>query len=397
MKRRVAFLFAVAVIAAGGFGWWRMRQVQAAAELPLAPARQGEFQVLVRCRGELIAQRSVQITAPLNVPDLRIVWLAPAGGEVKEDEVVIRFDPSSAKQQLAERLATLNQTEAALDQAVAQGRITAEQDKRDLATARYTVERARLEASKLEIVSAIQGEESRIDLSLAQEKLKVQEAAASLHRTSNAARVASATRVRDAAQSQVDITRRRLERMEIKSPLNGVIIYMANNSQGWMNAKPFKVGDQVWPGSAIAEIPDLATLEMKAKIEEIDRSRIAVGKPARVLVDALPEKTFPGDLTLISPLTEQSYEWPPTRSFRANARMAQPDSRLRPGMNGRLDIIVDRIPGAISIPAKALFTRHGKPTVYVSERGVYRPVAVEVLARNPDEIAVKGIAAGAMV
>ena len=66
-------------------------------------------------------------------------------------------------------------------------------------------------------------------------------------------------------------------------------------------------------------------------------------------------------------------------------------------MNGGMDIIINRIPNAISIPAKALFTRAGKPIVYVAENGRYRAVAVEVLARNPDEIAVTGIRPGAMV
>jgi hypothetical protein len=66
-------------------------------------------------------------------------------------------------------------------------------------------------------------------------------------------------------------------------------------------------------------------------------------------------------------------------------------------MNGGMDIIVNRLPKAISIPSKALFTRAGKPIVYVAENGRYRAVAVEVLARNPDEIAVTGIRPGVMV
>jgi hypothetical protein len=66
-------------------------------------------------------------------------------------------------------------------------------------------------------------------------------------------------------------------------------------------------------------------------------------------------------------------------------------------MNGGMDIIVNRIPNAISIPAKALFTRAGKPIVYLAENGRYRAAGVEVQARNPDEIAVTGIRPGAMV
>jgi HlyD family secretion protein len=174
-------------------------------------------------------------------------------------------------------------------------------------------------------------------------------------------------------------------------------MYMQNNSQGWMNAKPFQVGDQVWPGGVVAEIPDLASLEMEGKVEEIDRGRISVGQETRVHIDSLPELTMPADLIGISPLTEQSFEWPPTSSFRAYGHIRQPDSRLRPAMNGNMDVIVKRIPNAISIPAKAVFTRNGKPIVYVAEKGGYRAVEVELLARNPDEVAVKGISAGAMV
>jgi multidrug efflux pump subunit AcrA (membrane-fusion protein) len=67
-------------------------------------------------------------------------------------------------------------------------------------------------------------------------------------------------------------------------------------------------------------------------------------------------------------------------------------------MNGGMDIIVSRIPGAISIPSQALFTRGGKPVVYVADSaGRYRAIEVEVQARNPDEVAVSGIPAGSSV
>jgi HlyD family secretion protein len=388
---------ALLVSIAAGAGVYRLRQVQAAGTLPVAPARQGDFSVIVRCRGELRARHSVQITAPVNVPSLRIVWQAPPSGAVKEGDPVIRFDPSSTQQQLQEKDAALKQAQASLDQAVAEARITAEQDHRDLSTARYDVEHARLEASKSEIVSKLQGEESRIDLGLSEQKLRVQQATVDLHDTSNKAKIASLTRQRDQAQSDVDLTKARLSQMELKTPLSGVVMYMQNNSQGWMNAKPFQVGDQVWPGGVVAEIPDLATLEMESKVEEIDRGRISVGQEARVHIDSLPELTMPADLIAISPLTEQSFEWPPTSSFRGYGHIRLPDPRLRPAMNGNMDVIVKRIPNAISIPAKAVFTRNGKPIVYVAEKGRYRAVEVELLARNPDEVAVKGISAGAMV
>ena len=399
MKRARIWRLAVAllVIAAVVAGVWRARRAQAATSIAVAPVRRGDFFVIVRCRGELKARRSVQLTAPVNVPDLQIVWLATAGDSVKTGDPVIRFDPSSARQQLQEKQAGLNQAQATLDQALSQARITSEQDKLDLASARYDVERARLEASKAEIVSALQGEQSKIDLGLAEQKLRVTESTVKLHEASDNAKAASLTRLRDQAQGEVDLTTRRLAQMEITAPSSGVIIYLSNFSQGWMNAKPFKVGDHAWPGGALAEIPDLSTLEMEGKVEEIDRGRIAAGQAARVHVDAFPEKTLDGKLAAISPLTEQSFEWPPTRSFRGYAQIDQGGLRLRPGMNGSIDVIVNKLPDALSIPAKALFTRNGKPTVYVAEKNGYSPREVELLARNPDEVAVKGLAAGATV
>jgi HlyD family secretion protein len=107
---------------------------------------------------------------------------------------------------------------------------------------------------------------------------------------------------------------------------------------------------------------------------------------------------IPARLTAISPLAELSLEGVISRSFRGYAALPNPDSRLRPGMNGGMDIVIERLPEAISVPAKAVFTRAGKPIVYLSAaEGQFQVVEVEVLARNPEEVAVKGLAAGATV
>ena len=384
------------LLGGGAAGIYKLRQVQASETLPVAAAHKGEFSVIVRVRGELRAMRSVQVYAPI-VPQLRIAWLAPAGQTIKQGETMVKFDSSASQQQLAQKEAALRQAQASLEQAVAQARITAEQDKSDLEDAKYAVEKAKLEVSKQEIVGQIQAEESKIDLGLAEQHLKVEEATVALHAASDKAKQASLARQRDQAQADVDITRQRIAQMEIKAPITGFLVFSTNYSQGWIDAKPFKVGDNVFAGMSLAEIPDLDTLQMEGKIEETDRGRIVVGQSVRVHVDSLPELAIPAKVGTISPLAEQSFEWPPTRSFRALAPLLHPDERLRPGMNGGMDIVISRIPNAISIPAKALFTRAGKPVVYLAQGGRYRPAEVKVEARNPDEIAISGIADGSMV
>jgi len=393
----LTFLVVLGALGGSAFGVYRMQKANAAADLPVAPARKGDFLAIIRCRGDLKAGRSAQVYTPV-VPNLRISWMAPSGDPVAAGDPLIKFDSSSAQQQLMQKEAALRQAQASLDQAVAQAKITAEQDKSELGQAKYAVERARLEASKLAIKSKIEGDQSLVDLGLAEQKLKVQEATVELHATSDRAKLASLTRVRDQAQGDVDLMKSRIAQMELKAPIAGIPMYAPNYSQGWNNVRPFKVGDNVFAGMNLAEIPDLNTLEMDVKVEETDRGRVSLTNDVRVRVDSLPELNLAAKVDRISPLAEISTnEWPPTRTFRAYARLAKPDPRLRPGMNGGMDIIVNRIPDATSIPAKALFTRDGKPIVFVASKGAYKATKVEVAARNPDEVAVTGLASGAMV
>ena len=325
LRRLRPWLILLVVLAAVGgsaFGLYRLKQGESAVDLPVAPARKGDFLAIIRCRGDVKAGRSAQIYTPI-VPNLRISWMAPAGEPINAGESLIKFDSSSATQQLAQKEAQLRQASASLDQAVAQGRITAEQDKSELGQAKYAVERARLEASKQAIKSKIDGEQSLIDLAVAEQKLKVQEATVALHATSDQAKIASLTRLRDQAKAEVELTQQRIAQMEIKAPIAGIPVYAPNYSQGWNNVRPFKVGDNVFGGMNLAEIPDLDTLEMDVKVEETDRGRIASGNDVRVRIDSLPELNMGSKLDRISALAELSTnEWPPTRTFRAYARIS---------------------------------------------------------------------------
>lgn len=392
-------LGAIALLIVGSaFAWKQYGHKRETLDLPTAPARLGEFAVTIRSRGSLTARRSIQVIAPVGVQDLQIVWLAPSGSEVKEGQPVVRFDRSHLDQDMVEKRAALRQAQATLDQGEAQAHMTADQDKVDLASARYQMEKARLEASKQAIVSVSDGQKSAIDLKVAQEKVTLQDSITNLHTKSADAKNASARRLRDEAQAELARTQELLRLMELKSPLNGIVNYLSNTSQGWNNAQPFKAGDHVSSGAAIAEIPDLSTLEMEIKVEETDRGRIAEGDFALVHVDAFPEKVFNARLRSISPLTEQSFEeWPPIATFRAFAKIDPPDPRLRPGMNAAADIVETKLPNAISIPAKAIFTSQGQPVVYVKADRVYKKTPIKVRARNTDEAAVEGLSPGSMV
>lgn len=381
--------------------WVGIRWLRTHGQAPavaMATAHQGEFLVTVTVRGSLAPLRSVEADAP-DITGLQITWLAPRGSQVKAGDPIARFDSSTARQSLDAKTAGLRQAQATLDQAQATARITDQQDALDLATAQNAVASAALDASKAAILSPIDGDESQLALGMAQEKLKVEQATIASHQASNAAKVASAQRLRDKAQADLDLVNRQLKQMVMVSPLAGVVNYLTNYSQGYLNAQDFKVGDSVWPEATIAEIPDLSTLEVQAKISEVDRGRVAVGEAVRMRPDALPELTVTGTVTALSSLAEADFGsvWPPPQVFTLDAKVSHLDPRLRPDMNGSVDIITRRLANAISVPAQAIFTVQGKPVVYVERGGGYQAVPVTVLARNPDAAAVAGLAAGTAV
>jgi len=393
---RIAVL---ALLGGAGLGVYRIRKAQAGTTFPSAPVKKGEFLVLVRCRGSVKARRSAGIYTPL-VPNLRIAWIAPAGSTVNAGDAILRFDSSTAQQTLMQQQAQLKQADATLDQAVAQAKITAEQDQSALADAKFAVEQAGYQVQMDQLQKGpIKGKESAIDLEVAQRKLDLQVATIALHEASSTSKIASLTRQRDLAKTQMDVTASRIAQMELKAPIGGLLLFEMNWSGVFTtaDAKPYKVGDTVGSNMDLGSIPDLDSLEMNVKLEEADRGRVAVDQDALIRVDAIPESTVPAKVTQVTALAEMSLEYPYTRSFRAAAKLLKPDPRVRPDMNGSLDVIVRRIPDAVSIPSKALFTRAGKPVVYVAEKGRYRAVEIGIQARNPDEVAVTGVPPGSTV
>ena len=134
---------------------------------------------------------------------------------------------------------------------------------------------------------------------------------------------------------------------------------------------------------------------------EVDRGRIGVG--STVLVQRrgrpFPEKTITATIADITLAHRRELQTNGRRraSFRAYAKLVNGDARMRPGMNSGADLIQTKIPDAVSIPTKALFVIAGKPVVYVKANGKYTPTTVRVLAKNPDEVAVDGIAGGTVV
>ena len=140
-------------------------------------------------------------------------------------------------------------------------------------------------------------------------------------------------------------------------------------------------------------------MRIELKLEEVDRGKMKLGQPVRLRVDAIPEKEFYAELDWISPIAALVFRtFPPEKLFPAFATLKNLDPRLRPGMSATTEIIIEKQPAALLIPARASFTQNGKPTVYVQKGQQFLTRTIEVGKRNEDDMVVlKGLKEGEIV
>lgn len=144
----IASLFAASVVLFG-----MVRYSHRAPPVATYQIKRGEFLDVLQFRGELKAMKSVTIAAPSDAGSLQILKIVADGTQVKRGDVVVQFDSSKTKQDLAQDQSGLKSSQAEIDEARAQALLTEEQDKTAVMKARYDVEDAKLDASQQEILA----------------------------------------------------------------------------------------------------------------------------------------------------------------------------------------------------------------------------------------------------
>ena len=403
MLRRFKRTFlSVGVLAMGAVLFGAMRMAQPAPKIPLGSVQRKEFVDYLEIRGEVKALRSKTVVAPFGAGDLQIVQLVGNGAKVKKGDVLVKFDDTSTKQKLATDQSALKSADAAIQQSKAAARLKGEQDLTDVMKAKYDVESARMDASKQEILSAIDGEEARLKLADAQQKYKEAEAKLKADRDSAAADIASKQQKRQQAEHDVQRDEYGLQSLELRSSLDGVVSLMNNWRSGNGMGMPalFKNGDRAWPGMAIAELPDPSTLRIAARIEEAERGQLKLSQSATVRIGAVPDRSFEGTVDKISSTASMDFNggWPIPRNFEVELSLKEKDERLSPGMSAEVRIAVDRVADGIVMPASAVFRKAGRTVAYVRRATKFAETPIEVARRSGDDVLIaKGLAPGAQV
>src|SRR5438477_577344 len=107
-------------------------------------------------------------------------------------------------------------------------------------------------------------------------------------------------------------------------------------------------------------LQDIASVKVQLEVQEKHISLVRLGSTARVFVDAYPDRLFEARATRIVHALD-----PRTRTLGVEMEIANPDLQLKPGMYARVELLIDRHPGAILVPSEAVTNEGDVPVVFV--------------------------------
>jgi multidrug efflux pump subunit AcrA (membrane-fusion protein) len=362
--------------------------------VPTHVVTKSKFERRVTAEGNIRAKKATPISAPQSEGDfgpMKIAWLVPDGTTVKAGDVVVKFDPTEPAKQLREGESDLDAANAKLreeqikSKAAVDGRDTAA----ELAT--QELEQTRQFQSKDEaIFSRHQIVESEIDEHLAGAKRDHAEQTKTIERKLSGSKAAVIGVEQDKAKIAISHARSQLDSMEVKAPHDGILV-LQRNWRGQMR----RVGDQMWPGQAVAELPLLDTMEVEVFVLEVDGSGLKEGQAAEIVVESRPDLTYKGKIRLVDKLAKPRQSEVPVQYFAVVVELERTDKDvMKPGQRVHAKLILDQ-EDALVVPRQAIINKDGGNIVYRRGANGFEPVTVELGAATSGRVVVKkGLAVG---
>ncbi len=186
---------------------------------------------------------------------------------------------------------------------------------------------------------------------------------------------------RDVADARLATVKLQLDKSSVRAPWPGRIA-----------ARRVEVGDFVVPGTPLFDLVDTSRLKVRAPARAADVPFLAVGRRVEVTVDAFPGEVFPARIERLGAELDGT-----SRTLDVEAEIANPQSRIRPGMPARLEVPRRELPDALVVPMSALIEMGGGKAVYVvvDGRASRRPVRLGPVIG--EEVVVEGLENGARV
>ncbi len=283
--------------------------------------------VLVRIESSMLEAQRAQAMAALDAAQaqLDLVQLEPEDEDLEASRAAVTAadegyqralqgpttqDLTMAEAQLRQAEAAVKRAQAAFDQVSWNPLIAALPESQQLEAATLSLESAQAQYDKLALGSTadvIAGAYAQLANARAQLK-RLEEGAKPAQVQALQAQVRQAETALYLAQLQLD-------KATVKAPISGVV-----------SAVRTSAGSMLLPGSPIAVLlsPDV---EILIAVEEARLPQLSIGQPAEIRVDAYPDRTYAGEVTIIAPTLD-----PATRTVQVTIRPTGDAAELAPGM-----------------------------------------------------------------
>jgi HlyD family secretion protein len=357
------------VVAAAWIAGFRSRQ-----DVPTLVVAKAPFSREVAAEGNLEAAEATPVTAPIDAQgQLKVAWLVPDGSPVKTGDVVVRFDPSEMERSLRDGQSDRTSAESRMNGLKADTGSAIRNLERDADLAREELAGAdRYRVDDPGIFSRQEIIRSEIDRTLATQRIETSDTVRSIRQDVAGVDLALLDIERRKAGIAIDRASKGLEALEIKAPHDGILVY----KRDW-RGDITKVGDTVWPGEPVAEIPELKTMQARVYVLEADAGGLAPGLAAQVVVEAHPRNTYKAKIKKVDTLAKRRTGWIPVQYFGATLELDATDPAvMKPGQRVRALLSLDARPDALSVPRNAVFEKDGKKIVYKRTGSEFTPVTV---------------------
>ncbi|HEX6938897.1 MAG TPA: efflux RND transporter periplasmic adaptor subunit [Longimicrobiales bacterium] len=149
------------------------------------------------------------------------------------------------------------------------------------------------------------------------------------------------------AQTNLQLAQERMNDVTIRAPLDGTII-QKNVEVGQIIQS---ASQNISGGTTLFLMADLSEMQVRTLVDETDIGRIEAGLPARVSVEAYPNRTFIGKVFKIEPqaVVEQN-----VTMFPVLVRLDNREGLLKPGMNAEVQIEIARRTDVVAVPNAAV-------------------------------------------
>jgi len=153
-------------------------------------------------------------------------------------------------------------------------------------------------------------------------------------------------------QASVDQYSALIARKTLRAPFDGVT-----------GIRQVNLGQYLKEGDMVVTLQAFDPIYVNFYLPQQDLSKLAVGQPVALQVDAFEGQSFAGKITAINSLVDQA-----TRNVQIQATFANPDFRLRPGMFAKVNVIMNEKQNVVAIPATAIhYAPYGDSIFIVSE------------------------------